>query len=185
MVIIRPAMTPGDIPTVRALFEEYAASLGFDLCFQGFAAEVAGLPGDYAPPGGCLLLAIEMGAAAGAAAGRPVGCIALRRLEAGICEMKRLFARPEARGAGIGRRLAEAVIAEARARGYAKMRLDTLPSMERARALYAALGFRSIPPYRHNPIPGADYLELDLTRYERDRLSRPPWARNRRPASDT
>jgi ribosomal protein S18 acetylase RimI-like enzyme len=172
MVIIRPAMTPDDIPAVRALFEEYAASLGFDLCFQGFAAEVAGLPGDYAPPGGCLLLAVETGGAdetgaAGAGVadpGRPVGCIALRPLEPGNCEMKRLFARPEARGAGIGRRLAEAVIAEARTRGYAKMRLDTLPSMERARALYAALGFRSIPPYRHNPIPGAAYLELDLTR---------------------
>ena len=177
MVIIRPATTPDDIPAVRALFEEYAASIGFDLCFQGFAAEVAGLPGDYAPPGGCLLLAIEAGEAdetraagaskplAGAAAAeRPVGCIALRPLEPGICEMKRLFARPEARGTGIGRRLAEAVIAEARARGYAKMRLDTLPSMQRARALYAALGFRSIPPYRHNPIPGADYLELDLRR---------------------
>ena len=177
MVIIRPATTPDDIPAVRALFEEYAASIGFDLCFQGFAAEVAGLPGDYAPPGGCLLLAIETGGADGrraagaaaplattAAAERPVGCIALRPLEPGICEMKRLFARPEARGTGIGRRLAEAVITEARARGYAKMRLDTLPSMQRARALYAALGFRSIPPYRHNPIPGADYLELDLRR---------------------
>ena len=170
MVIIRPALTPDDIPAVRTLFEEYAASIGVDLCFQGFAAEVAGLPGDYAPPGGCLLLAIETGgaddtrAAGAAAAGRPVGCIALRPLEPGICEMKRLFARPEARGSGIGRRLAEAVITQARARGYAKMRLDTLPSMQRARALYAALGFRSIPPYRHNPIPGADYLEMDLTR---------------------
>jgi ribosomal protein S18 acetylase RimI-like enzyme len=174
MVIIRPAHTPDDVPAVRVLFEEYAALLGVDLCFQGFAAEVAGLPGDYAPPGGCLLLAIEIGgdetrAAAGGRVGtldpgRPVGCIALRPLEPGICEMKRLFARPEARGAGIGRRLAEAIITEARARGYAKMRLDTLPSMQRARALYAALGFRAIPPYRHNPIPGADYLELDLRR---------------------
>jgi ribosomal protein S18 acetylase RimI-like enzyme len=174
MVIIRPALTPDDIPAVRDLFEEYAASIGVDLCFQGFAAEVAGLPGDYAPPGGCLLLAVETGdadptpaagarRAAVADAGRPVGCIALRQLEPGICEMKRLFALPETRGAGIGRRLAEAVIAAARVRGYAKMRLDTLPSMQRARALYAALGFRSIPPYRHNPIPGADYLELDLT----------------------
>jgi ribosomal protein S18 acetylase RimI-like enzyme len=173
MVIIRPALTPEDVLAARALFEEYAASIGVDLCFQGFAAEVAGLPGDYAPPAGCLLLAFETGGAddtraaaaraSAAVAGRPVGCIALRPLEPGVCEMKRLFARPEARGAGIGRRLAEAVIAEARTRGYAKMRLDTLPSMERARALYAALGFRIIPPYRHNPIPGAAYLELDLT----------------------
>lgn len=173
MVIIRPALSPEDIPVVRALFEEYAASIGVDLCFQGFAAEVAGLPGDCSPPGGCLLLAIEtVGAdetrAAGAkgvsatSAGRAIGCIALRPLEPGICEMKRLFTRPEARGAGVGRRLAEAVIADARARGYAKMRLDTLPTMERARALYAALGFRAIPPYRQNPIPGAAYLELDL-----------------------
>jgi ribosomal protein S18 acetylase RimI-like enzyme len=164
MLTIRPASTAEDIRTVHALFEEYAASIGVDLCFQGFAAELAGLPGDYAPPRGCLLLAVETGGAADGAADRPVGCIALRPLEPGICEMKRLFARPEARGAGIGRRLAEAVIAEARTFGYAKMRLDTLPSMERARALYAALGFRPIPPYRPNPIAGAAYLELDLTK---------------------
>jgi len=174
MLTIRPALTPEDVLAARALFEEYAASLGFDLCFQGFAAEVAGLPGDYAPPGGCLLLAFETdgagharatgaGRADAANTERAVGCIALRPLEPGICEMKRLFTRPGARGAGIGRRLTEAIIADARVRGYGKMRLDTLPSMERARALYAALGFRAIPPYRHNPIPGAAYLELDLT----------------------
>jgi ribosomal protein S18 acetylase RimI-like enzyme len=164
MLTIRPASTAEDIRTVHALFEEYAASIGVDLCFQGFAAELAGLPGDYAPPRGCLLLAFESGGAADGEADRPVGCIALRPLEPGICEMKRLFTRPRARGGGIGRRLAEAVIAEARALGYEKMRLDTLPSMERARALYAALGFRAIAPYRPNPIAGAAYLELDLTK---------------------
>jgi GNAT superfamily N-acetyltransferase len=163
MLTIRPALTAEDIRAVHDLFEEYAASIGVDLCFQGFAAELAGLPGDYAPPRGCLLLAFEMPEATGATAARAVGCIALRPLEPGICEMKRLFARPKARGAGIGRRLAEAVIAKARTLGYVKMRLDTLPSMERARALYAAIGFRPIPPYRPNPIAGAAYLELDLT----------------------
>jgi ribosomal protein S18 acetylase RimI-like enzyme len=164
MLTIRPALTAEDIRAVHSLFEEYAASIGVDLCFQGFAAELAGLPGDYAPPRGCLLLAFEMPGTAGATAPRAVGCIALRPLEPGICEMKRLFARPEVRGAGIGRLLAEAVIAQARTLGYEKMRLDTLPSMERARALYAALGFRPIPPYRSNPIAGAAYLELDLKR---------------------
>lgn len=164
MLTIRPALTAEDIRTVHALFQEYAESIGVDLCFQGFAEELAGLPGDYAPPRGCLLLAIETGGMADGPAEHPIGCIALRPLESGICEMKRLFTRPEARGAGIGRRLAEAVIAEARVRGYDRMRLDTLPSMERARALYAALGFRAIPPYRPNPIAGAAYLELDLTK---------------------
>lgn len=152
---ITPAALPEDLGTVRLLFEEYAASLGFDLGFQGFANELAGLPGDYAPPRGQILLAwVE---------GRPAGCVALRELEDGVCEMKRLYVRPELRDLRLGRTLVEALIAEAREIGYARMRLDTVPSMERARALYRSLGFREIPAYRFNPVEGTEYLELDLT----------------------
>jgi ribosomal protein S18 acetylase RimI-like enzyme len=156
-MVIRPARA-AEIPAVRTLFEEYGASLGFDLCFQNFPAEMAGLPGDYAPPRGALLLAVDGSAEA------ILGCIALRPLESDIAEMKRLYVRPAGRGLGIGRRMAEAIVIEARHLGYSRMRLDTLPSMGRAIALYEALGFRDIPPYRVNPIPGARYLELELTK---------------------
>lgn len=153
-VMIRPAAIPGDLPQVRALLREYEVELGIDLCFQGFDAELANLPGDYAPPRGALLVAEVDGAIA--------GCVALRPLDRDACEMKRLYARPAFRGRRVGRALAEAIIAEARRIGYARMRLDTLPVMTEAQGLYARLGFSEIAPYRDNPVPGARYLELAL-----------------------
>ena len=151
---IFPAETEADIESAKTLFVEYAESLGFDLSFQDFDEELANLPGDYGPPAGCLLLADYKG--------RPAGCVALRRLGEGICEMKRLYVRPELRGLGIGRALAEAIIEHARRIGYTRMRLDTAPSMAAARALYVSFGFEQISPYRYNPIEGAVFMELKL-----------------------
>ena len=139
---------------VRQLFEEYAASVGVDLCFQGFAQELATLPGRYEPPRGRLLLARWNLEAA--------GCVALQPLQNGICEMKRLYVRPDYRRYGVGRALAEHVIGQAGAAGYSSMRLDSLPSMGPAIQLYRRLGFRDIAPYRPNPVPGAVFLELPL-----------------------
>lgn len=156
MVEIRPAEFPLHQALVQRLFREYADGLGIDLCFQDFEAELAGLPGKYAPPTGRLLLAW--------ADGQPVGCVALRHLGDGACEMKRLYLRPQARGTRLGRRLAERICAEARAAGYARICLDTLPSMAAAVRVYEELGFRPVAPYVFNPIPQAMFLGLDLAR---------------------
>jgi ribosomal protein S18 acetylase RimI-like enzyme len=149
------AETPAQIAQTRELFLEYAQSLGFSLCFQNFDKELAELPGDYAPPGGRLLLAVYESQVA--------GCVALHKLEDSICEMKRLYLRAQFRGKGVGRILADRIIQEARNLGYQRMRLDTVePVMKDAVAMYRRLGFHEIAPYRSNPIPGAMYMELQL-----------------------
>jgi len=152
---VTQAESPAQIAQVRELFLEYAQSLGFSLCFQNFDKELASLPGDYAPPEGRLLLADYEG--------EVVGCVALHKLEPGICEMKRLYLRPTVRGKGLGRILATRIIAEALQIGYQCMRLDTVePVMKDAVAMYRKIGFREIAPYCANPIAGALYMELQL-----------------------
>jgi putative acetyltransferase len=154
--IIRIVTSAEEMEPLRVLFREYAASLGFDLGFQNFEQELAELPGPYAPPSGCLLLATV--------GDEPAGGVALKKLADGVCEMKRLYVRSRQRGTGLGRTLAEQVIREARRLGYRSIRLDTVPSvMGSAVALYRSLGFRDIPAYCFNPIPGALFMELRLS----------------------
>jgi len=150
---IEPA-GPDDLDPVRDLFREYAAFLGVDLSFQGFEDELAGLPGGYAPPAGRLLVA--------RAGGTLAGCVALRRMDGATVEMKRLYIRPAWRGHGLGRRLAEAALAEAGAAGYRRMRLDTFAALAAAIRLYRTLGFEEIPPYNASPLPGMRYFEKAL-----------------------
>jgi ribosomal protein S18 acetylase RimI-like enzyme len=150
--------SPALLEATRVIFREYATQLGIDLCFQNFDEELAALPGDYAAPHGCLVLAMLDGEVA--------GCCALRPLDAvdypNASEMKRLYVRQAHRRSGLGRQLAEAILDAARVAGYRSVLLDTLSDMEAARALYEDLGFRDIPPYYHNPIAGAHYLKVDL-----------------------
>jgi ribosomal protein S18 acetylase RimI-like enzyme len=147
-------MAAEELSQARRLFEEYAAWLQVDLCFQGFAAELAGLPGVYAPPRGRLFLALADAAV--------VGCVALRPLTDGACEMKRLFVRPPFRRCGLGKRLADKVIEDARTIGYRVMRLDTLASMHPALRLYESLGFKPCPAYYPTPLKDTVFLELQL-----------------------
>jgi ribosomal protein S18 acetylase RimI-like enzyme len=155
MTEIIQVQTVTEIGAVRDLFVEYAQSLGFSLCFQGFDQELAHLPGDYSPPRGRLLLARVDGA--------PAGCVGVHALSDDVCEIKRLYVLPEFRGHSLGRKLAEKAIAEARAIGYSTMRLDTIEDkMKTAVQLYRELGFVEIAPYRENPIPSALYMELQL-----------------------
>ena len=151
---IRPAEFPRDLEVVRGLFREYVERLGVDLYFQEFEKEVSSLPGKYAPTSGRLLLAWR--------GTEPVGCVALRKLDPTTCELKRLYVRPDARGEHLGRRLAERICREAREAGYARICLDTLPTMTSAQALYRSLGFAPIEPYIFNPVPGTKFLGLDL-----------------------
>lgn len=156
---IRPATTAADLDAVRELFREYERWLDHNLCFQGFEQEVASLPGRYAAPSGRLYLADADGALA--------GCIGLRTLEPGMCEMKRLYVREAARGIGLGRALAMRVIEDGRAMGCRLMRLDTLriEKMRASNRLYDAIGFRDIPAYYENPLPDVRYMELDLAAF--------------------
>jgi putative acetyltransferase len=155
MIEFVQASTAAQIEDARKLFREYEAWLGIDLCFQSFEKELAELPGKYAPPTGCLLLAVENE--------QVLGCIALRQIDNEICEMKRLFVRSEAQGRGLGKDLIKELIKRAQAIGYRRMRLDTIASkMEKAVAIYRSFGFREMPAYYNSPITDTVFMELDL-----------------------
>ena len=154
MIAIRPARFPEDCLLTRSLFREYAAGLGVDLCFQDFDAELADLPGKYAPPQGALMLAWQ--------GDEVVGCVALRPIDQTRCEMKRLYVKPSCRTRHLGRRLVERICEEARRIGYREICLDTLPTLESAKRLYLSMGFQPIAPYVFNPIEGTVYLGLAL-----------------------
>ncbi|HKV38613.1 MAG TPA: GNAT family N-acetyltransferase [Blastocatellia bacterium] len=158
MIRIVKAQTEELFESASALFREYADSLGIDLSFQNFEVELRNIRSEYGPPSGSLLVAVDDGT--------PAGCVALRLIEAGVCEMKRLFIKPPFRGLGLGRLLAEAIIQEASEFGYERMRLDTLPSMVKARELYRFLGFKEIEAYRYNPVQGTLFMELALPKKE-------------------
>ena len=154
------AETPDHIKAARTLFKEYGASLGFSLCFQSFDKELAELPGSYAPPRGRLLLALDSAKDSGP---EYAGCVALHPLGDDVCEMKRLYVRPEFRGCGVGQQLVAAIMAAARELSYKKMRLDTVPGViDSAIKMYRQTGFHEIAPYTHNPVPGAIFMELVL-----------------------
>jgi GNAT superfamily N-acetyltransferase len=154
--MIVEARSPAQVEQVRALFVEYGQSLGFSLCFQDFDAELASLPRPYVAPRGALFLAVEDGA--------PAGCVGLRGIEPGVGEMKRLYVKPGFRGRGLGKQLTHRVLDEARRAGHARLRLDTVPVMKTAQAMYEHLGFVDIPAYTANPVEGARFMELRLTR---------------------
>jgi len=154
MPVIRDAASEKDIEVVRELFLEYQAAIGVNLCFQSFGEELATLPGAYSRPSGRLMLAVDGPSI--------LGCVGLRPLDRTDCEMKRLYVRPQGRGLGVGRVLVTTVLDEARAVGYRRVLLDTLPPMREAIALYRSLGFADAAPYRDNPVEGALYLALDL-----------------------
>jgi ribosomal protein S18 acetylase RimI-like enzyme len=154
MLKVIPARSSDEIGVVRSLMREYQQQLGVDLCFQGFEAELAGLPGSYAPPGGRLLLAMHENT--------PVGCVALQRITSSRAEMKRLYVPPSARGLGVGRTLVAELLSQAQAIGYSEVVLDTLPTMVEAQRLYHQFGFCDIEPYRPNPIVGTRYLGKSL-----------------------
>lgn len=165
---IAEAVSQDDLRDVATLFEGYAASLPVDLAYQGFDTELSGLPGKYAPPGGALLLARSI-------EGTPLGCVGLRPcLEPGVCEMKRLYLVPAARGLGLGRALAAAIVDQARKLGYRELRLDTLPTMTMAQSLYRQMGFRPIEPYYAPTPPGTVFMALPLGEGGEGALKRNP-----------